>query len=200
MEGDKHKMLIAVILFSFLIGSFPTAYLITKIFYGKDIRKLGSGNPGATNVFRCVSKIVGIITFVIDAGKGFIPVFVASRLFPAESRYIPILCGSLSVIGHMWTPFLGFKGGKGVATGAGVFLGVFPGATVLSMVVFMTVLFIFKYVSIGSIVASFSMPIFLAIFGESLPIIVISFCLAVVILWKHKSNIEKIIEKKRKKI
>ncbi|OQA92308.1 MAG: Glycerol-3-phosphate acyltransferase [Elusimicrobia bacterium ADurb.Bin231] len=193
-------MLIAVILFSFLIGSFPTAYLITKIFYGKDIRKLGSGNPGATNVFRCVSKIVGIITFVIDAGKGFIPVFVASRLFPAEYPYIPILCGSLSVAGHMWTPFLGFKGGKGVATGAGVFLGLYPVATVLSMAVFMTVLFIFKYVSIGSIVASFSMPIFLAIFGESLPIIVISFCLAMVILWKHKSNIEKIIEKKRKKI
>lgn len=193
-------MLIAIILFSFLIGSFPTAYLITKIFYGKDIRKLGSGNPGATNVFRCVSKIVGIITFIIDAGKGFIPVFVASRLFPAESRYIPILCGSLSVTGHMWTPFLGFKGGKGVATGAGVFLGLFPGATVLSMAVFMAVLFIFKYVSIGSIVASFSMPIFLAIFGESLLMIVISFCLAVVILWKHKSNIEKIIEKKRKKI
>ncbi|MDD5687573.1 MAG: glycerol-3-phosphate 1-O-acyltransferase PlsY [Elusimicrobia bacterium] len=186
-------MIFLILLLSFLFGSIPTAYLISKIFYGIDIRNYGSGNPGATNVYRTLGKKPGIITFVIDVLKGFFPVFISKKLFSDNLLIIPVISGFLAVLGHIWTPFLRFKGGKGVATGCGIFLGLAPLSAVLAVIVFVVVLIITKYVALGSISAAISLPIFLYVLKESLILVLIAILLAFIIVWRHKSNIRKIL-------
>lgn len=188
-------MIVLVLLMSFLLGSIPNAYLIAKIFYGIDIRYCGSGNPGATNVWRIVGKIPGSITFLSDVLKGFIPVFIGKKIFPELSLTYPMLAGFCAVAGHIWTPFLKFKGGKGVATGFGVFLGLAPVAIFLALIVFIITLALTKYVALGSIAASISLPVFLYFLKTPLTLIYVSAILAVIIIWRHKSNIRKILNK-----
>ena len=188
-------LILLLLLMSFLLGAIPNAYLIAKIFYGIDIRYCGSGNPGATNVWRTVGKIPGTLTFLFDVLKGFIPVFIARKIFPEPSLTYPMLAGFCAVAGHIWTPFLRFKGGKGVATGYGVFLGLSPLAAIFSLLVFSVVLLITKYVALGSITAAISLPIFLYFFNEPVITKYVSIILAIIIVWRHKSNIKKIIAK-----
>jgi glycerol-3-phosphate acyltransferase PlsY len=137
---------------SYLIGSIPFGLLIAKT-QGKDIRKLGSGNIGATNVLRCLGKPLGITCFVLDVLKGFLPAF----FFPMIGQVDPgfgILFGTAAILGHNFPIFLNFKGGKGVATSAGVLLGVAPLAVVIGLLTWVIVLKISGYVSLGSILAA----------------------------------------------
>lgn len=188
-------MIVLILLLSFLLGSIPNAYLIAKIFYGLDIRKYGSGNPGATNVWRIAGKIPGAITFLLDVLKGFIPVFIVKKISAEPSLTIPMLSGFCAVAGHIWTPFLKFKGGKGVATGFGVFMGLIPVATFFALIVFIITLALTKYVALGSVAASISLPVFLYFLKRPPVLIYVSVILAVIIIWRHKSNIKKIITK-----
>ena len=188
-------MIVLILLLSFLLGAIPNAYLIAKIFYGIDIRNCGSGNPGATNVWRSVGKIPGTLTFLFDVLKGFIPVFIARKIFPEPSLTYPMMAGFCAVAGHIWTPFLRFKGGKGVATGFGVFLGLIPIATFFALIVFIITLALTKYVALGSIAASISLPLFLYFLKRSPILIYTSIILAIIIIWRHKSNIKKILNK-----
>lgn len=189
-------MTAVILLLSFLIGSVPNAYLIAKIFYGIDIRRYGSGNPGATNVWRVAGKIPGIITFTLDMLKGFIPAFIAKKIFIHDAALtIPMLAGLCAVAGHVWTPFLKFRGGKGVATGCGVFFGLVPVAAFFSFIIFFLALAITKYVAVGSITAAVAMPVFLYLLKRPPVLIYISVILAVIIIWRHKSNIKKILDK-----
>ncbi len=188
--------MMALILFlSFLLGSIPNAYLIAKIFYGIDIRSYGSENPGATNVWRTVGKIPGTFTFLFDVLKGFIPVFISRKIFSEPSLTYPMLAGFCAVAGHIWTPFLKFKGGKGVATGYGVFLGLVPIATFFALIVFVITFALTKYVALGSIAASISLPVFLYFLKRPPVLIYISTILAIIIIWRHKSNIKKILDR-----
>ncbi|MBN1384274.1 MAG: glycerol-3-phosphate 1-O-acyltransferase PlsY [Elusimicrobia bacterium] len=193
-------MIYIVLVLSFLIGSIPTGYLISKTFYGIDIRQHGSGNTGATNVGRILGKKPAIITFLTDTLKGFLPVLLSKKLFPDTSIIVPVIAAFLAVAGNMWTPFLKFKGGKGVATGCGVFLGLAPAATGFSLVIFIITLAITKYVSISSITAAVSLPVFLYILDKQELLIYISLLLAVMIIWRHKSNIKKLLDKTEQKI
>jgi len=188
-------MIVLILLLSFLLGAIPNAYLIAKIFYRIDIRNCGSGNPGATNVWRSVGKIPGTLTFLFDVLKGFIPVFIARKIFPEPSLTYPMMAGFCAVAGHIWTPFLRFKGGKGVATGFGVFLGLIPIATFFALIVFIITLALTKYVALGSIAASISLPLFLYFLKRSPILIYTSIILAIIIIWRHKSNIKKILNK-----
>ncbi|OGS45916.1 MAG: acyl-phosphate glycerol 3-phosphate acyltransferase [Elusimicrobia bacterium RIFOXYD2_FULL_34_15] len=179
---------------SFLIGSIPMAYLISKIFYGIDIREHGSGNPGATNVWRVLGKIPGSITFLFDFSKGFFPVLISKKIFPDASLYVPMITGFLAITGHIWTPFLRFRGGKGVATSFGVFLGLNPIAALIALTVFVITLSVTKLVAIGSIFAAITLPIVLFILKEQSILKYISIVLAIIIIWRHKSNIKKILK------
>lgn len=190
---DIKTMAALILILSFLTGSIPSAYLISKIFYGIDIRLHGSGNPGSTNVWRVVGKKPAVITFIFDVLKGLLPVLVSKKLFPGASLIIPVISGFFATAGHIWTPFLKFKGGKGVATGCGVFLGLAPAAAGFSIIVFVIVLAITKYVSLGSMTAAVSLPVFLYILKEQKILIYISAILAVTILWRHRDNIKEII-------
>ena len=149
-------------LISYLLGAVPFGFLIARA-RGVDIRTVGSGNIGATNVFRCLGKKWGILTFVCDVLKGFIPAFVLPVLFaPPDagdaSALMPVICGFLAVAGHNWPVYLRFKGGKGVATTAGALLGIAPVPLALGIVCWIIVFTATRYVSVGSLAAALVIP------------------------------------------
>ncbi len=144
---------------SYLIGAIPTAFLAGKLLKGIDIRKVGSGNIGATNVFRSVGKFAGVSVLIIDILKGVIPVLLSSHFAPGSCTEIfRILAGLAAICGHNWTIFLNFKGGKGVATSTGVLLTLAPVATLTAFVLFVLTVAITRYISLGSIIAASLMP------------------------------------------
>jgi acyl phosphate:glycerol-3-phosphate acyltransferase len=143
------------ILAAYLLGAVPFGLLIGKI-KGIDIRQHGSGNIGATNVLRVLGKPLGITTFVLDAFKGFVPSFFFARLFPTslDPQVVSVICGAAAILGHNFPVFLGFKGGKGIATSAGVLIGIAPLAALVGVGVWALVFFTSRYVSLASIAAA----------------------------------------------
>lgn len=192
-------MKIAIYLIAaYLCGAVPFAYIISKYFRNIDIRKTGSGNPGATNVFRSVSKPLGVLTFILDALKGFIPVYLAS--YVNGSIYFILAVALVTVIGHVYTVFLKFKGGKGVATGCGVFIAFAPFVTLLCFLIFAVVLVISKYVALSSIFAACSLPVILKIFNYPNTIVFFAAVIAMIVTIRHLSNIKRILNGTENKI
>lgn len=190
--------LVIYLIISYLCGAIPFAYIIARYFKNIDIRKCGSGNPGATNVFRAVSKPLGILTFILDVLKGFIPVYFAGWINP--SVYFILAVAFITVIGHIYTVFLNFKGGKGVATGCGVFIAFAPIVTLICFLIFVAVLFISKYVALSSMCAAISLPVILKIFHYPNVIVLFAVILAVLVIIRHLSNIKRILNGTENKI
>ena len=170
---------LAAIIAAYLIGSIPTAYIFGKTLKGMDIRKYGSGNVGATNVFRTVGKVPGIIVLVLDYLKGFIAVTLIPHLVHmytsdpvADQSIFYIALGAAAIVGHIWTCFLGFRGGKGVATTAGVMTGLYPGIFLTGLLIWILVFSIRKYVSLASLAAAASLPILAVIYKKDLTTII----------------------------
>jgi acyl phosphate:glycerol-3-phosphate acyltransferase len=177
---------------SFIIGSFPTGYLLTRWLKGTDIRRLGSGNPGATNVFRSVGAGPGLATLLIDMIKGWLPVWAAQHLFAGDLG--PTLAGLAAVAGHTWSPFLGFRGGKGVATSAGVFAALTPVATLAALAGFGIGLGISRHVSVGSLTGAAVLPV--AAFwrqGPSLPSF-LALAVGILVVVRHIPNIRRLLK------
>lgn len=196
-------LIILTIIICYIIGSVPTGYLVGKIFFRIDIRQCGSGNIGATNVFRTLGVIPGILVLIIDFIKGFICTQYVSTLLISNLQNIEILriiCGMCSIIGHNWTIFLNFKGGKGVATSIGVFLALTPVELGISSIVFLLVVLITRYVSLGSIVSSIAFLILILIFKKSLYIVLFATLATTLIIIRHISNIKRILEGKENAI
>jgi len=187
-------ILVAVI--AYFLGSIPFGYLLLKIFRKQDVRTIGSGNIGATNVARSGAKGLGIATLVLDALKGFLAVFVAERL-AADSdplRYMALAALS-AILGHMFPVWLKLKGGKGVATGVGVFLALAPKAVLIVLLIFAAIVAVSRYVSLGSIVASALFPVFFLLMyrADTTPGTILLVCgVAALIIWKHKDNIRRL--------
>ncbi len=186
-------MKIILLIFSFFIGSIPFGIIVSKLFKGEDPRKVGSGNIGATNVARAAGPLAGFVTLMLDILKGAIPVIIAERLFPSSS--FPFLCGLFSIIGHCYSPFLGFNGGKGVATGAGVFIAFNIKAFLLGLATFAGVFTLTRIVSLSSITSALSMPIWVFIFLKDLEKTVITLFVAIFITYRHKENIKRLLRK-----
>jgi acyl phosphate:glycerol-3-phosphate acyltransferase len=187
-----HPILITVAM-GYFLGSIPFGYLLVRAFRGADVRTTGSGNIGATNVAR-MSPVLGVVTLLLDAMKGFGAVWAASVLFPGQPM-IPFVAGFAAVAGHIFPLWLRFKGGKGVATGLGSFLMLTPRGIVLALVVFLLVLAAFRLVALGSIVASASLPVsaFLLREGERPTGIAMLSASALLIIVKHHQNIARIL-------
>lgn len=180
---------------SYLIGGIPFGFIIGKL-KGFDIRKEGSCNIGATNVTRVVGAKYGKICFFCDLLKGFLPVFIAQKYFASDFQYMAILCGLFAVAGHMFTPYLHFKGGKGVATAGGVILALAWMPFVIAFAVWLAVFLSSRYVSLGSIAASAALPLsafllkILRIQPKiSWPIIIFFTLIGAASILKHKANI-----------
>jgi len=173
---------------AFLIGSIPFAYIITKIVTGEDIRDVGSGNPGATNVVRALNLKYGSIVLLLDMAKGFLPVLLATK--SPYPYMVPLIAFAL-VIGHDYTPFLGFQGGKGVATSLGIFLVLNPVVTFIVVLIFVVITSVFKFVSFGSLLGAVSYPVIAYIMGRT-EYIWVAAGLAALIVYKHKSNIKRL--------
>jgi glycerol-3-phosphate acyltransferase PlsY len=177
---------------SYFCGSVPFAYIYSKIINNVDIRTVGSGNSGTTNVFRCVGKKAGIITFVCDVLKGFVPVYFSIIFY--DSFYFSAIVSIVVILGHVFTIFLNFNGGKGVATAIGVFLAIIPSFLVLffGFFVFFLIFFITRYISLSSVCLFFSIPIVLYFFKYEMKYEVFSFIVFILIAFKHKVNFVRI--------
>ncbi len=181
---------------SYLSGSVPYGYIFVKL-KGHDIRKFGSGNIGATNVFRFDKKL-GLLTAIFDVSKAFFPTFFALRLFSFDFASIVAF---LTVLGHITSPFLKFRGGKGVACAFGAFLALIPFPIFIGAIVFFVMVILFRMVSVGSLTGC--LAVFLtALFFEKYPLYfnIILFFTVLFIFWAHRSNIKRIIKGEERKI
>ncbi|TWJ32469.1 glycerol-3-phosphate 1-O-acyltransferase PlsY [Geobacter argillaceus] len=171
---------------AYLLGSIPTGLLLAKA-AGVDIRAAGSGNIGATNVYRTLGRTVGVLTLVGDCLKGLLPV-LAARYLGLTDAWIAA-AGLAAFLGHVYTVFLGFKGGKGVATALGVFLGVSPLAVLGALAIFVLLVWKWRYISLGSISAAAAMPILVALLDRRPELVGMTVVVAALVIWKHRENI-----------
>ena len=190
MTGHDTSVLIALVAAAYLLGSIPTGLLLGKA-YGIDVRKEGSGNIGATNLYRTVGRKVGIITLIGDCLKGLIPV-VAVKYCMLPADYAAWV-GLAAFCGHVFSVFLKFRGGKGVATALGVFLALAPLAVAIAVAVFATLMLVWRYVSLGSIGAAAIMPVAVALLGGNGVLIVVTLLIAIIVVARHRENILRLL-------
>jgi acyl phosphate:glycerol-3-phosphate acyltransferase len=185
-------------LLAYLLGSIPFGFLLVKIRRGYDVRGAGSGNIGAANVTRVAGTGAGLATLLLDAGKGYFAVWYASRVTGGNIRWMT-LAALLAFLGHLFPVWLGFRGGRGVATSVGVFLPICAEAVLAGLMIWLLVVLFWRYVSLGSIIAAAAMPLLVYVLYApphappnvvSLGVVTIS----VLIIWKHVPNIARLIE------
>jgi acyl phosphate:glycerol-3-phosphate acyltransferase len=205
---------ILIVIASYLIGSFPTAYIVHKIKKGDDIRNYGSGNVGGTNVTRTLGTAYGVITIVVDAIKGFLPVLMVYLIYPADFILLSVVSVAV-VLGHDFPVYIKFKGGKGIATSFGAIMGVtlLPFINISDSSVWIKVLpaviilgtwaiifVFFRIISLASLGGAIANPISFYLTGYVWPIVVASFCWSILTIITHRDNIKRLIQKKEKKI
>jgi acyl phosphate:glycerol-3-phosphate acyltransferase len=183
----------ALFVFSYLVGGIPTGYLVVKRLYGYDIRTRGSGNPGTANVYRNAGAVPGAITLLVDALKGFLPVCLGLHLYPG-SRGLAIGLGAAAIVGHNWTVFLRFKGGKGVATSAGVFSALIPIPMAITMGAFLIAVKASGHISVGSMTGAIVLPIAAALCGAPHAFTAAAAGAGAMILLKHVSNVKRLLQ------
>ena len=182
----------------YMLGSIPFGLLLAKLLGGKDVRQHGSGNIGATNVSRVAGPVAGILTLILDAAKGATAVWLASR-FTDHSAGAMMLSGLAALVGHCFSLWLGFKGGKGVATGLGVFAALCPLAALLGLVVFVVFFLYWRYVSLASLAGTAAMPLFVYLLwapGHAPPLSVTigTLLTALLIFVKHAANLQRLAQ------
>jgi glycerol-3-phosphate acyltransferase PlsY len=182
-----------IALFGYLLGSVPTGLLLAKLFSKVDPRKTGSGNIGATNIFRTAGKGLGILTLVGDVLKGMIPIGIAIQLSISDIWLAAV--GLSTFLGHIFPIFLGFRGGKGVATALGVYLVISPIAVLMEFLLFAGLVWKWRYISLGSICCATTIPILIAFFrSDSQAYFILSVIIAALILYRHQENIVRLLQ------
>jgi glycerol-3-phosphate acyltransferase PlsY len=182
----------AVALASYLLGAIPFSFLIARAFGVRDVRRVGSGNVGATNVLRNAGKLAGALAFTLDALKGALAAVVTGLLFPGDAL-LPALAAVAAVVGHMYPVWLRFQGGKGVATGFGAFLPLAPWAALAAIVAFGSVAAATRFVSLGSVAGALTLPLVAAWLGEAGPVSAAAAFTAALVLFRHRSNLRRIL-------
>ncbi|AIQ97903.1 glycerol-3-phosphate 1-O-acyltransferase PlsY [Prochlorococcus sp. MIT 0801] len=191
-----------ILFFGYLFGSFPSGYLAGRIAKGIDIRSLGSGSTGATNVLRHIGKRAAITVFLLDVFKGVLSILLAKYLLLNDSWQVAI--GLSTLIGHIWPVWLNWKGGKAVATGLGIFLGLSWQVGLATLGVFIVMITLFRIVSLASVSAALALPLimFLSFSNSniSLPFLIISLLAMILVIWRHRENIARLIKGKEPRI
>ena len=183
----------ALLIGSYILGSIPFGLLIVSAWRGIDIRKYGSGNIGATNVLRTAGKVPAVLVFIADVSKGFLPVIVAERLFPGM-LWMPVLAGLCAMVGHTASIFLRFQGGKGAATGLGIYLGLNPVAAAIGFAIWILLIRITRYVSIASMIGAASIPVTFCVVHQPIPDKVFALFATAYVVFKHRSNIRRLVQ------
>ena len=195
-------MNLLILFLGYLFGSFPSGYLAGRILKGIDIRSLGSGSTGATNVLRHIGKRAAITVFLIDVSKGFLSILLAKYFLLNDSWQVAI--GLSTLMGHIWPIWLNWKGGKAVATGLGIFLGLSWQVGLATLGIFLLIITLFRIVSLASISAAIALPLIMFLSFESssisLPFLVVSLLAMTLIVWRHRENIVRLMKGKEPKI
>jgi glycerol-3-phosphate acyltransferase PlsY len=189
---------VLLVLFSYLLGSISFSYFITKRIKGVDIRKVGSGNAGATNISRVLGLKFALLVLFLDTLKGFVVALLASYLTPDTLLFL-LCCGAV-IIGHNWPVFFGFKGGRGVATTLGVFLVIAPIHTLIVLSFLIVIIVLTRYVSLGSIIGAISAPVVLLLLRYPFPYFIFGMAVCLLILWRHAPNIKRLLQGKESKL
>jgi glycerol-3-phosphate acyltransferase PlsY len=183
---------IITLIASYLIGAIPSGVVLTKLTGAGDVRNSGSGNIGATNVYRTAGRKLGVLTLVGDIIKGVIPVVYAVAIaeFSIEQTAM-VACATF--LGHLYPVYLGFKGGKGVATALGIYLVLSPLSVLFAAILFISLVWIWRYVSLGSVIAAAAVPPLVYFLEGSLPLLFASLFISIMVVWRHRENIGRLL-------
>jgi acyl phosphate:glycerol-3-phosphate acyltransferase len=182
-----------LVLTAYFVGAIPTSYVVGRTARGIDLRQHGSGNLGATNAFRVLGWKAAAPIFVIDIGKGFVPAYFFVHIDGSANALWALAYGAAAIVGHVFSIYVGFRGGKGVATGAGVFLALAPLAVLMGLAVWLLVVLATGYVSVASIAAALALPALTALTGASRQVVSLSVILAVFVILVHRANIRRLL-------
>ncbi|MBI5206352.1 MAG: glycerol-3-phosphate 1-O-acyltransferase PlsY [Candidatus Firestonebacteria bacterium] len=186
---------------TYILGAIPTGYIVGYIFKGIDIRNYGSKNIGFTNVLRVLGTWPAVIVLIIDIAKGFIPVFLCRFVLNEVTDVVIILIGTIAIVGHNWTIFLNFNGGKGVNTSLGVWLAIVPEIMLVILLIWALVIYFTRYMSLSNIIATVLLVILVIIYhNNSLSIVIFSVITSLLVIYRHKANIERLIKGQETKI
>ncbi|MGM0471172.1 MAG: glycerol-3-phosphate 1-O-acyltransferase PlsY [Bacillota bacterium] len=190
---------LVVLVVGYLLGSIPFGLLLTRLVKGVDIREYGSGNIGATNAYRVMGFGMGIIVALFDISKGYISVVLAQYIVGTNPLVI-ILAGLAAIVGHNWSLFLNFNGGRGVATSVGVLINLLPQTVLVAFFVWLVVVLTMRYVSLGSIVGALLIPMLAFLLDRPLPYVGLGLAIAVFVIYRHRPNIKRLLRGEEKKI
>lgn len=181
------------LLLSYLLGAIPSSYIAGRLLRDLDLREHGSGNLGATNTFRVLGPRVAAPVMLFDVMKGFLPTLLLPAAAGVPTLSWTLAFGAAAIVGHVFSVFVGFRGGKGVATAAGVFLGLAPGAVLVGFLVWLAVLWLGRMVSLASVTAALSMSLILAVTDDRPAVLGLGFAVAAFIVFAHRTNIGRIL-------
>jgi glycerol-3-phosphate acyltransferase PlsY len=192
---------LAVALAGYLFGAIPTSFIVGKLCFHLDLRQHGSGNLGATNAFRVLGPTAGLAVALIDVAKGALPVLAAHSLLPLPAAagvspqlrgWLMLIAGLAAITGHAFSPYIGFHGGKSIATSAGVMLAMVPLVFAIELACFLAVVAVTRYVSVGSLTVAILFPVWTFSLRKPLPFSLFAIAAAVLVVWLHRANIERL--------
>lgn len=189
----NNTLFILIMIAIYLIAAIPTGVLLARLMGGEDVRQKGSGNIGATNVYRVAGKLAGVLTLVGDTLKGFLPLLAFKTWLEPTPTQLGI-ASAIAILGHCYPVYLKFKGGKGVATALGIFLVISPKAVFFALIVFILTVAITRYISLGSVLAALSAPLVILLLNHQQPIFLATLFIAALVIWRHNSNIRRLLD------
>jgi len=189
----NNTLFILIMIAIYLIAAIPTGVVLARLMGGEDVRQKGSGNIGATNVYRVAGKLAGVLTLVGDTLKGFLPLLAFKTWLEPTPTQLGI-ASAIAILGHCYPVYLKFKGGKGVATALGIFLVLSPKAVFFALIVFILTVAITRYISLGSVLAALSAPLVILLLNHQQPIFLATLFIAALVIWRHNSNIRRLLD------
>ena len=189
----NNTLFILIMIAIYLIAAIPTGVVIARLMGGEDVRQKGSGNIGATNVYRVAGKLAGVLTLVGDTLKGFLPLLAFKTWLEPTPTQLGI-ASAVAILGHCYPIYLKFKGGKGVATALGIFLVLSPKVVFFALIVFILTVAITRYISLGSVLAALSAPLLILLLNHPQSIFLATLFIAALVIWRHNSNIRRLLD------
>lgn len=186
-------LFIFVLIGIYLIAAVPTGIVLARVMGYEDVRDKGSGNIGATNVYRVAGKLAGVLTLAGDILKGFLPLLACKTWLAPSSAQLGIAC-AMAIVGHCYPVYLKFRGGKGIATALGIFLVMSPIAVLGAAIVFGITVATTRFISLGSVLAAMSAPLLVLMLNQPQPIFLATLFIAALIVWRHRSNIKRLMD------